>query len=228
MNIMIEVKKLSKTFTLHNQEGIKLPILNNINLSLEAGQCMVLHGASGSGKSTLLRTLYANYLPSSGAIRINHQGNMLDLATATSHELLAIRRFSIGYVSQFLRVIPRVSTLDVVMQPLKERGVSHAEAEAKAIQLLQRLNIPKQLWSLPPGTFSGGEQQRVNIVRGFILDYPILLLDEPTASLDQENANIVVQMIKEAQQKGTAIVGIFHDAHIRAAVADQFFSMQTA
>ncbi len=227
MTTMIHVEQLSKTFTLHNQGGIQLPILNKIDLKIFAGQCTVLHGESGSGKSTLLRSLYANYLPSSGSIYVHHQNNMLDLATASSHQLLDIRRHTIGYVSQFLRVIPRVSTLDVVKQPLKERGVSDDVATEKATHLLQQLNIPERLWSLPPSTFSGGEQQRVNIARGFIQDYPILLLDEPTASLDQKNTDVVVQLIKDALAKGTAIVGIFHDAQVRKAVADHVFSVNT-
>lgn len=227
MTTMIHVEQLSKTFTLHNQGGIQLPILNKIDLKIFAGQCTVLHGESGSGKSTLLRSLYANYLPSSGSIYVHHQNKMLDLATASSHQLLDVRRHTIGYVSQFLRVIPRVSTLDVVKQPLKERGVSDDEATAKATHLLQQLNIPERLWTLPPSTFSGGEQQRVNIARGFIQDYPILLLDEPTASLDQKNTDVVVQLIKDALAKGTAIVGIFHDGQVREAVADHVFSVNT-
>ena len=227
MTTMINVEQLSKTFTLHNQGGIQLPILNKVDLQVFAGQCTVLHGESGSGKSTLLRTLYANYLPSSGAIQVRHQGEMLDLATASSHELLDIRRHTMGYVSQFLRVIPRIATLDVVKQPLKERGVSDAEAEIRAADLLQQLNIPERLWSLAPSTFSGGEQQRVNIARGFIQDYPILLLDEPTASLDQKNAEVVVQLIKQALSRNTAVVGIFHDAQVREAVADQVFSVSS-
>lgn len=227
MTTMINVEQLSKTFTLHNQGGIQLPILNKVDLQVSAGQCTVLHGESGSGKSTLLRTLYANYLPSSGAIQVRHQGEMLDLATASSHELLDIRRHTMGYVSQFLRVIPRIATLDVVKQPLKERGVSDAEAEIRAADLLQQLNVPERLWSLAPSTFSGGEQQRVNIARGFIQDYPILLLDEPTASLDQKNAEVVVQLIKQALSRNTAVVGIFHDAQVREAVADKVFSVSS-
>ena len=227
MTTMIHVEQLSKTFTLHNQGGIQLPILNNLDLKVLAGQCTVLFGESGSGKSTLLRTLYANYLPSSGGIHVRHKDEMIDLAQATSHELLDVRRQTIGYVSQFLRVIPRVSTLDVVKQPLKERGVCDKEAEEKATYLLQKLNIPERLWSLAPSTFSGGEQQRVNIARGFIQDYPILLLDEPTASLDRKNAEVVIDLIKSALDKNTAVVGIFHDEEVRNAVADYTFCVST-
>ncbi|SEQ11110.1 methylphosphonate degradation complex, subunit phnL [Amphritea atlantica] len=223
MQTMIEVQGLTKVFTLHNQGAIKLPVFNGIDFVAKQGECTVLFGESGSGKSTLLRSLYANYLPTSGSIVVRHRGEMTALTGASSQTLLEIRRETIGYVSQFLRVIPRVATLDVVAQPLRERGVNVATAHAKAAELLEQLYIPERLWSLPPGTFSGGEQQRVNIARGFIVDYPILLLDEPTASLDQRNAAVVVDLIRQARNRGTAVVGIFHDAEVRDAVADQIF-----
>jgi len=226
MTTVIDIQGLCKAFTLHNQGGARLPVLQDINLRVKAGECLVLHGHSGSGKSTLLRTLYANYLPSSGSIRLCHRGRMVDLATAGSRQLLEIRRETLGYVSQFLRVIPRVSALEVVKQPLRERGVNDGEAEARAVQLLQRLNIPQRLWSLAPGTFSGGEQQRINIARGFIADHPLLLLDEPTASLDRDNSRVVVELVREALARGRAVVGIFHDAEVREAVANRVFDME--
>ncbi|MGY8869378.1 MAG: phosphonate C-P lyase system protein PhnL [Pseudomonadales bacterium] len=228
MKTMIDVQGLSKTFTLHNQGGAQLKVLNDVYLQVGASECTVLHGESGAGKSTLLRTLYANYLPSQGAINIRHHGEMVNLATANSRQLMAVRKDTLGYVSQFLRVIPRVSTLDVVMQPLRERGVSEEAAREKAADLLTQLNIPERLWSLAPSTFSGGEQQRVNIARGFIVDYPILLLDEPTASLDQRNSDVVIKLIQQALSRGTAIAGIFHDAAVRDAVADHFFDVNKA
>ena len=225
MTVMIHVRELSKSFTLHNQGGIQLPVLNRVNLQIKAGECTVLHGESGAGKSTLLRTLYANYLAGGGDIEIRHHDEMVNLVSANSQTLLAIRRDTLGYVSQFLRVIPRVTTLEVVKQPLKERGIEDTEAEARACELLARLNIPQRLWSLPPGTFSGGEQQRVNIARGFIHNYPILLLDEPTASLDKRNSEVVIELIHEALARNTAIVGIFHDESVREAVADHYFDV---
>lgn len=225
MKTMIEVQGLSKEFTLHNQGGLRLPVFENIDFVAHQHQCTVLLGESGSGKSTLLRSLYANYLPTSGTIRIRHRGDWVDLTRSSSQKLLEIRRETLGYVSQFLRVIPRVSALDVVAEPLRERGVSTQLAEQRAAALLTRLNIPERLWGLPPGTFSGGEQQRINIARGFIVDYPILLLDEPTASLDQRNAAVVVELISEARARGTSIVGIFHDVEVREQVADAVFQI---
>ena len=188
---------------------------------------MVLHGHSGSGKSTLLRSLYGNYLPDEGHIRIRHRDEWVDLVQAPARKVLDVRRSTIGWVSQFLRVIPRVSALDVVMQPLFDLGVPRDTCAAKAASLLTRLNVPERLWHLAPSTFSGGEQQRVNIARGFIVDYPILLLDEPTASLDGKNSAAVVELIEQAKARGAAIVGIFHDAAVRSRVADRLHPMGT-
>lgn len=225
MHTQLRVENLCKTFVLHNQYGTVLPVLRDASFSVNAGECVVLDGHSGSGKSTLLRSLYANYQPESGHIWLRHQQQWIDLVTAPARQILAVRRETIGWVSQFLRVIPRISTLEVVMQPLLERGVERAICEARARHLLTRLNVPERLWTLAPSTFSGGEQQRVNIARGFIADYPILLLDEPTASLDSNNSAAVVKLIEEARDRGAAIVGIFHDKAVRDRVADRLHMM---
>ncbi|MFS2225011.1 phosphonate C-P lyase system protein PhnL [Pantoea sp. B65] len=227
MNPQLRVENLSKTFVLHNQHGVVLPVLRDASFEVNAGECVVLDGHSGSGKSTLLRSLYGNYQPESGHIWLRHDHQWLDLVTAPARQILAVRRDTIGWVSQFLRVIPRISTLEVVMQPLLERGVERVICEARARHLLSRLNVPARLWSLAPSTFSGGEQQRVNIARGFIADYPILLLDEPTASLDSSNSAAVVQLIEEARDRGAAIVGIFHDKAVRERLADRLHLMLT-
>lgn len=226
MNTKITVNDVSKTFVLHNQNGVALPVLTGANFSVNSGECVVLHGHSGSGKSTLLRALYANYLVDSGSINVVHQGNTLDLAKATPREIINVRKHTIGWVSQFLRVIPRISALEVVMQPMLEMGGCAQEAEQRAKLLLTRLNVPEHLWNLAPATFSGGEQQRVNIARGFIVDYPILLLDEPTASLDATNSAVVVSLIEEAKAGGAAIIGIFHDEATRDLVADRLYDVK--
>ncbi|WP_148717081.1 phosphonate C-P lyase system protein PhnL [Chitinolyticbacter meiyuanensis] len=223
MTSMLETRHLAKTFTLHPQGGAQLPVLDAIDFAVAAGECVALTGPSGTGKSTLMRCLYGNYLASAGAIRVRHDGEWLDLAAANPRELLAVRRRTLGYVSQFLHVIPRVATLAIVAEPLLELGASPAEAEARAAALLARLQLPERLWSLPPATFSGGEQQRVNIARGLIAQKPILLLDEPTASLDTANAERVAELIIAAREGGAAIVGIFHDAAVRERVATRCF-----
>jgi alpha-D-ribose 1-methylphosphonate 5-triphosphate synthase subunit PhnL len=149
----------------------------------------------------------------------------IDVATAAPRGIIELRRHTLGYVSQFLRVVPRVSTLDVVAEPLLATGSARADAIARAARLLTRLNIPERLWSLSPTTFSGGEQQRVNIARGFAHAYPALLLDEPTASLDPANRATVLAMIIEAKARGAAIVGIFHDAAARDEICDRQFDV---
>lgn len=225
MNNLIEVRDLSKAFTLHQQNGVVLNVLRNLNFAVRGGECLVLHGQSGAGKSTLLRTLYGNYLPAGGSICVQHAGNWLELVGAAPRAVLAVRRQTLGYVSQFLRVIPRVSSLDVVMEPALARGWSKAESRERAEALLTRLNIPRRLWQLAPGTFSGGEQQRINIARGFMVPWPILLLDEPTASLDDSNRNVVLELMHEARQAGAALIGIFHDQSVREAIADRHLDM---
>ncbi|WP_331375326.1 phosphonate C-P lyase system protein PhnL [Sinorhizobium chiapasense] len=224
-NAALRAIGLSKSFTLHTQGGIVLPVFDNIELTVKSGECVCLHGPSGAGKSTLLRSLYANYKPDEGQILVEHMGETVDLLAAEPWEVVEIRRSTIGYVSQFLRVIPRVGALDVVAEPAIANGMPAEKARALAQTLLTRLRIPERLWSLAPATFSGGEQQRVNIARGFIVDYPILLLDEPTASLDAANRATVVELINEAKAHGAAIVGIFHDEEVREAVADRLFEI---
>lgn len=225
MNTLIEVRDLSKTFTLHQQNGVVLNVLDDLNFTVSAGECLVLHGQSGAGKSTLLRTLYGNYLPAGGSIRVRHNGDWLEMVGAQPRDVLQVRQQTLGYVSQFLRVIPRVATLDVVMEPALARGWSKDNAKFRAEHLLSRLNIPQRLWQLAPGTFSGGEQQRVNIARGFMVPWPVMLLDEPTASLDDTNRQVVLELMHEAKAEGAALIGIFHDRAAREAVADRHLDM---
>ena len=225
-DLMLRVRDLKKTFTLHHQHGAVLRVLDGVDLEVGRGECVVLHGPSGAGKSTLLRSLYANYRIQHGQVEVRHDERWVDMGSASARDLLDVRAHTIGYVSQFLRVIPRVPALEIVAEPLRFAGMAQDEAEAHARALLARLHIPDKLMSLPPATFSGGEQQRVNIARGFIRRFPILLLDEPTAALDAANREIVAQMIDEARQAGSAIVGIFHDDEVRQRVATRLFPMQ--
>ncbi|KKC41506.1 phosphonate ABC transporter ATPase [Devosia epidermidihirudinis] len=221
MMTALSVKNLSKTFTMHLRDGVILPVVDNVNFDVAPGECVVLGGPSGAGKSSILKMVYGNYGVDAGAIELLHHGAIVDLATADPRTVLTLRRDSIGYVSQFLRTVPRVSALDVVAEPLVIRGVDKTEAQGIARDLLARLNLPERLWSLPPATFSGGEQQRVNIARGFITHHPVLLLDEPTASLDATNRAVVVAMIAEKKAAGVALLGIFHDEDVRNQVADR-------
>jgi alpha-D-ribose 1-methylphosphonate 5-triphosphate synthase subunit PhnL len=223
MTVMIEVENLAKTFTLHLQGGVRIPVLEHVDLAVHEGECVALYGPSGAGKSTLLRSLYGNYRAGSGAIRIRHDGAFVDIASASPRDVVRVRETTLGYVSQFLRVVPRVAAIDIVAQAA--RGVSESAAHDMAAALLKKLNIPARLHALPPATFSGGEQQRINLARGFIGGHPILLLDEPTASLDNDNRDIVIGMIRDAKARGTAIVGIFHDIAVRDSVADRLYNV---
>jgi alpha-D-ribose 1-methylphosphonate 5-triphosphate synthase subunit PhnL len=227
---VLRLTNVSKQFTLHHQNGLTLPVLNDVNFEIGAGECVVLDGASGMGKSTLLKLIYANYRVSTGSIQyIDKDGESLELTTATARELIAVRRHNIGYVSQFLRVIPRISTLDLVAEPLlsdlgyDEQAVKQARALASV--WLTRLRIPERLWGLAPATFSGGEQQRVNIARSMIKPRSLLLLDEPTASLDPQNTQTVVTLIHEAIAAGAAAVGIFHDQAVGNQLATRRIDM---
>lgn len=215
------VSEVSKSFTMHLRDGLVLQVVEGVSFALKAGECAVLGGPSGAGKSSILKMLYGNYAVDSGQIVVQHAGALVDLATAGPRTVLAVRRDTIGYVSQFLRTVPRVAALDVVAEPLIARGVAREAAGERAAALLARLNLPERLWRLPPATFSGGEQQRVNIARGFITDHPVLLLDEPTASLDAANRQVVIEMIAEKKAAEVALLGIFHDADVREAVADR-------
>lgn len=227
MTEMLKLVDLAKAFTLHVQNGARIPVFEHVNLSVAAGESVVLTGSSGAGKSTLLRLAYGNYKCLEGQVLVRHRDGYVDLATAEPQTVIAVRRESLGYVSQFLRVVPRVPTLDIVSEPLREIGVAREEAEERAVALLRRLQIPEKLWALSPLTFSGGEQQRVNIARGFIVEHPVLLLDEPTASLDAANREIIVALIQEARARGSALLGIFHDAAVREAVGTRFFDVET-
>ncbi|RWA67659.1 phosphonate C-P lyase system protein PhnL [Mesorhizobium sp.] len=219
------VSDVAKSFTMHLRDGVTLPVVAGVSFSIRAGECAVLGGPSGAGKSSILKMLYGNYAVDEGQIIVQHEGGLIDLASASPRTVLAVRRRTIGYVSQFLRTVPRVSALDVVAEPLVECGEDRETARGKARTLLAQLNLPEKLWALPPATFSGGEQQRVNIARGFITDHPILLLDEPTASLDARNRDVVVELIAAKKAAGVALLGIFHDQDVRDAVADRVINV---
>lgn len=214
---MIEIAGVAKRFVLHNQGGAVLPVMEGAALRVARGECVALAGPSGAGKSTLMRMIWGNYRCDEGSIRVAG----VELCGAEPRRVIELRRKSLGYVSQFLRIIPRVPTLEIVAEPLLAQGMAEPEAQDRARAMLARLHIPEPLWSLSPTTFSGGEQQRINIARGFILDWPVMLLDEPTASLDATNRAVVLDLIREAKARGAAILGIFHDAEARRAVCDR-------
>lgn len=215
MGVALKIDRLSKAFVLHQQAGVRIPVFEGLTAEVMAGEAVAVTGPSGRGKSSLLKLVYGTYRANDGAIRVLADGVWTDVVTAAPREVLALRRNVIGYVTQFLRVIPRVPAELIVAEPLLDRGVPQPEALERARMLLHRLNIPERLWHLSPMTFSGGEQQRVNIARGFAAHFPILLLDEPTASLDAANRARVLDLVGEAQAQGSAILAVFHDEQER-------------
>ena len=222
---VLRVSGLNKSFVMHAQGGLALRVLEDVALSVAPGECLALVGPSGAGKSTLLRSLSGNSRPQTGSIRIRHREAWVELANAEPRTTLDVRRHTLGFVSQFLRVIPRVATVDVVAEPMLRLGATPEQARDRAQFLLSLLGIPERLRQLPPATFSGGEQQRVNIARSLIADYPVLLLDEPTASLDVANRDGVIDLIRQRREAGAAIVGIFHDTAVRDALATRLHNV---
>jgi alpha-D-ribose 1-methylphosphonate 5-triphosphate synthase subunit PhnL len=222
----LEIRAVEKTFVLHVQGGARLPVLAGVSLAVGAGECVVLADPSGAGKSTLLRSVYGNYKPQAGRILVRHDGETVDVVSAPPRRILEMRRRTVGYVSQFLRVVPRVPAVDVVAEPVRALGVEREEARRRARAMLERLAIAERLWPLSPVTFSGGEQQRVNVARVFVTPFPILLLDEPTASLDAGSRAIVIELIREARDAGAAVLATIHDPEARAAVATRTVTLR--
>jgi alpha-D-ribose 1-methylphosphonate 5-triphosphate synthase subunit PhnL len=225
MPTALELAGVAKTFTMHLQGGVRLSVVSGVGFSVMPGECAVLAGPSGAGKSSILKMIFGSYRCDRGQIVVRQGTHRIDVAKASPRSILSLRKDTVGYVSQFLRAVPRVPTLDVVAEPLVARGTSRDAARKKAAELLRKLNIPGPLWGLPPATFSGGEQQRVNIARGFLPDFPVLLLDEPTASLDAANCEVVMELIAERKRRGAAIVAIVHDRNVRDRIADTVIDM---
>ena len=203
-----------------------IPASHSVSFTVKTGELTALIGPTGAGKSSVLKSIYRTYLPSTGRILYRDaMGHELDLALASEHQILELRRREIGFVTQFLHCLPRQATLDVVAQPLYRLGVSHSQAKQRAAELLSAMNLPERLWSVSPATFSGGERQRVNLARGFITRPRLLLLDEPTASLDATTAECVIKLINELKLQGTAMLAIFHHPETTQRLADQIVGM---
>ncbi len=226
MQTILTVSNLSKSFVLHLHNSAVLPVVANVDFTVGAGECVVLGGPSGVGKSSILKMIYGNYLTNAGSLTLMHEGIELDLVTASPRQILDVRRSTMGYVSQFLRVIPRVPALDIVAEPARAAGLDQAAARTRARDLLSKLNLPERLWNLPPATFSGGEQQRVNIARGFAGNHGFMILDEPTASLDVTNRDAVIALVETRKAAGTGFLGIFHDDDVRTRVADRIVDVK--
>ncbi len=219
-NVILAIKNLSKNFVLHEQKKV-IPSAQNIFLKVYAGKLTAITGASGTGKSTILKCIYCTYLPSEGSIYYHQDdGNWIDLAKTSERKILELRRAEISFVTQFLYCLPRQTTIDVVAKPLFDLGIEREEARQKAQELLSQIRLPERLWTISPTTFSGGEKQRVNLARAIIFHPRLLLLDEPTASLDSASIERVIQMIHSIKKSGTSILAIFHDPALVKELAD--------
>ncbi|MFW5828733.1 MAG: phosphonate C-P lyase system protein PhnL [Planctomycetota bacterium] len=215
---LIQVERLAKSFQVHAQSA-RIQAVADLSFALHAGRITALAGPSGAGKSSVLKCLHRTYLPTSGHIWLAGEPR-IDLASCDDHTVLRVRQERMGFVTQFLHCLPRLSAIDVVAAPLIRQGCHGGEARERAVQLLRELAIPERLWKLAPATFSGGEKQRVNIARGFVRRNEVLLLDEPTASLDDATAERVVALITAARAAGTAIIAIWHDRDLVERLAD--------
>ncbi|WP_094604134.1 Alpha-D-ribose 1-methylphosphonate 5-triphosphate synthase subunit PhnL [Sporomusa silvacetica DSM 10669] len=224
---ILTVQGLSKKFTVHILDKKTLHGCDNVSFAMKPGEFMGIAGPSGSGKSTIIKCLYRTYLPSGGSVWYRTKdGREIDLVTAGEREILELRHSEISYVSQFLKVIPRVSAVQILAEELRERGWNAEAAQERSYELLRMMNIDAELWDAYPSTFSGGEQQRINLARALITEPRLLLLDEPTASLDNETKKVVIRSLLALKQKGTTIIGIFHDLESMRSLVDKVFTMR--
>jgi alpha-D-ribose 1-methylphosphonate 5-triphosphate synthase subunit PhnL len=225
MSAILTVDNLSKQFVLHDQRKT-IPSCANVSLTVNPGELSALVGPTGAGKSSVLKCIYRTYLPTGGRLVFRKAvGEEIDLARASEHEVLALRKTEIGFVTQFLHCLPRKSALDVVAEPLLVRGVTRASARGKARELLTALHVPEHLWEVSPATFSGGERQRVNLARGLVARPRMLLLDEPTASLDPRTTERVVELLRVIKETGVAMLAIFHHPELVGRLADQVIEL---
>jgi len=223
---VLQVKNLSKNFTMHIRGGVVISSFTGVSFETQTGMLLALTGPSGIGKSSLLKCIYRTYLPSAGEILYTAKNGMLiDLASSQDWDILTLRRNEIGYVSQFFHIMPRVSALEILIEPLVSRGVDRKEALEKARDMLSRVGLDKTLWDMYPSTFSGGEKQRLNILHAIITKPRLLLLDEPTASLDKGYKERIMEMILALKAEGTAMVGVFHDRDALLSLSDTRYDL---
>ena len=206
---LLQVENYSKQFEIH-QLGRKINVLSELSFTLDEGQFLLVSGSNGSGKSTLLRCLYRTYRATSGSALYHSRYGVVDLARIADIDVAFLCREEIGFVTQFLRLRPRVTALELVAEPLLALGISDAQATRRASEFLDEFGLKTELWTAYPTTFSGGEQQKVNLARALIAPRRLLLLDEPTASLDAMTRAALIERLAEAKHQGVAMIGVFH------------------
>lgn len=206
---LLQVSNYAKQFTIHHLER-HIPVLGELSFTLNEGEFLLVRGPNGVGKSTLLRCLYRSYRPSAGKAIYNSEHGAIDLARAADVDMTFLRRTELGFVTQFLRPRPRATALELVAEPLAAIGQSKESAEKAASKLLETFGLKSALWSAYPTTFSGGEQQKVNLARALIRPRRLLLLDEPTASLDKETRGALADRLAELKAEGVAMIAVLH------------------
>ncbi|MCL1913395.1 MAG: ATP-binding cassette domain-containing protein [Eubacteriaceae bacterium] len=222
---ILSISNLSKNFYLHNP-GLEIKSCQNINLALEKGEFIGIVGLSGSGKSTILKCINRSYLPMQGEIIYDSEAfGKINLSTATEREILYLRCHEIGYVSQFLNVMPRTTAKEHVMNALVDIGIDAKAAEIDANEMLVYFRLPETLWGIYPATFSGGERLRLNLAHAMVKKPRLLMLDEPTASLDNKTKLLVRDMLVKLKDTNTSMIGIFHDIEFMDGVCDRVFNL---
>ncbi len=220
------IEGLSKSFSLHNL-AINISAIENISMSVKKGEFIGITGRSGSGKSTIIKCINRTYLPQDGKIRYNSSRfGWIDIAEADEREMIYLRRREIGYVSQFLSIMPRTTARELVQQASIEMGYEKQQAAMAAEKLLRHFELEPRLWDSYPNTFSGGEKLRLNIARAMVKRPRLLLLDEPTASLDDASKVRVRELIQQLKEEGTTMLGIFHDIDFMQGLCDRKYNMQ--
>lgn len=226
MENLLEIKDLAKSFTLHNL-GKNIRAVSGIDIILKEGEFIGITGKSGSGKSTILKCIYGTYRLEQGSIWYNSKKfGPINLADASNRQMIYLRQHEIGYVSQFLNVMPRTTARQLVKQAILEMGTDHEMAEGETVKILLHFELDQELWDSYPGTFSGGEKLRLNIARAMVKKPRLLLLDEPTASLDYDSKLKVKILIEQLMNEGTTMLGIFHDLEFMNNLVDREYNMQ--
>lgn len=222
---ILKIENLEKSFYLHNP-GREIKSCQNISFSLQKGQFIGIVGLSGAGKSTILKCINRTYLPLKGDIFYDSQAfGRINLRTAAEREVLYLRKYEIGYVSQFLSIMPRTTAKEHVMNALLEMGEDEPKAEGQACEMLSYFKLPENLWDIYPNTFSGGERLRLNLAHAMVKHPRLLLLDEPTASLDNKTKTLVKEMLIRLKGKETSMIGIFHDLEFMEGVCDHVLNI---
>lgn len=225
---ILTVEHLDKTFDMHVLDDRRVVGLDDVSFTVDHGEFLAVVGESGSGKSSLLKCIHRTYEPSGGRILYHGAHETVDLATCSDRTVISLRGEAIGYTSQFLDEIPRVTARDVVARPLREQGMAVQTARDRATMLLDRLGLPEALWDAYPATFSGGERQRVNLAQAIAPKPRLLLLDEPTSALDPETRAAAIDLLREYRDTETTIIGVFHNRDVIEAVADRVIVLDKA